>query len=360
MNLSDVQGFGDLSIKEAFADNFAKRGDLGASFCVFSKGKLLASLWGGYANDDDLWSEDTVANIYSAGKGILALGLQRLIQAGVIKNSAPIGDFIEGLSDTAKAITVQQLLHHQSGLVAFDTPIPPNDLYCYEAMLSHVKRMEVHTELSGELAYSPFIWGWLTYELLRSLDGLSELDGFYAKRPFSMAELVANGVPLAKLRTHDFKALVSPRGSVLTRAAFLNPITQITKANGKEWNDAIIPGANAVASARSLAGYYNDALLAGIEPQGERVNGVCKVLQTSLSMHGGFMRPQKTPDTMFGTFSHGFGHSGMGGSFGFFDTKHQIAVAYVTRSLAQSMFIDERGVALINALFNFLEIDSHE
>ncbi len=71
----------------------------------------------------------------------------------------------------------------------------------------------------------------------------------------------------------------------------------------------------------------------------------------------GFMRPQGTIDSRFGSVTGGFGHSGAGGSFGFADITHELAVAYVTRSLGQAMLLDQRGVELVGRLYSLLEID---
>jgi len=360
MAVQKINGYGDECIKEVFASNFVERGDVGAAFCVYHQGEVIVSLWAGTASANQSWCEDTAVNIYSAGKGLLAMAVQRLLADGVVADETPIGVYIDNLLPEVAKVTIGELLNHQSGVVAFDRPIAPEDLYSYDSMLEHIAKQGPWPGLNGGLVYSPFIWGWLVYQLLNATGYLSSVKEFYSEKPNVYAELVANTSKLAPLRDHDFKSLISPKGSELTRAAFLNPITQIVKANSEQWRRAIIPGANAVASARSLAAAYNGALQANLTPQQPLLRAECKVLHTNLAMQGGFMRPQGASDTMFGTYSNGFGHSGMGGSFGFFDDKHQLAVAYVTRSLGQSMFLDTRGVALIDALFKILEIDPYE
>ena len=36
------------SVQEAFADNFRRRGEIGAAVCVYKDGKKVVDLWGGF------------------------------------------------------------------------------------------------------------------------------------------------------------------------------------------------------------------------------------------------------------------------------------------------------------------------
>ena len=50
---AQIQGQCDprfTAVREAFADNFATRGDVGAAVCVYVQGTPVVDLWGGYAN----------------------------------------------------------------------------------------------------------------------------------------------------------------------------------------------------------------------------------------------------------------------------------------------------------------------
>jgi len=38
------------AVREAFAENFATREEVGAAVCVYVEGKPVVDLWGGYAN----------------------------------------------------------------------------------------------------------------------------------------------------------------------------------------------------------------------------------------------------------------------------------------------------------------------
>ena len=73
----DIHGFvnpGYEAVREAFAENFAKRRELGAGCCVYHKGEKVVDLWGGVRNKvtRDPWEEDTMVIVHSTTKGLAA------------------------------------------------------------------------------------------------------------------------------------------------------------------------------------------------------------------------------------------------------------------------------------------------
>jgi CubicO group peptidase (beta-lactamase class C family) len=69
------QGF--AAVREAFADNFARRRELGGACCAYHQGEKVADLWGGIRNKETgkPWERDTMVIIYSATKGLAAMTL---------------------------------------------------------------------------------------------------------------------------------------------------------------------------------------------------------------------------------------------------------------------------------------------
>jgi hypothetical protein len=51
------------AVREAFAENFSKRREVGAACCVYHKGEKVVDLWGGVRNvaTGELWEKDTMA-----------------------------------------------------------------------------------------------------------------------------------------------------------------------------------------------------------------------------------------------------------------------------------------------------------
>ena len=65
------------AVREAFAENFARRGELGGACCAYHRGEKVVDLWGGIRNKQtgEPWEQDTMVIVYSATKGLAAMTL---------------------------------------------------------------------------------------------------------------------------------------------------------------------------------------------------------------------------------------------------------------------------------------------
>src|SRR5215471_13167410 len=92
-----IQGHCDrrfAGVRAAFADNFERRDEIGAAVAVVD-GELVVDLCAGHA---DLartrpWERDTIANVYSCTKGMVAICAHRLIEEGRLDLDAPVADY---------------------------------------------------------------------------------------------------------------------------------------------------------------------------------------------------------------------------------------------------------------------------
>lgn len=68
-------GPGFEAVREAFADNFVRRRELGGACCAYHRGEKVVDLWGGVRNEQtgDPWEQDTMVIVYSATKGLAAM-----------------------------------------------------------------------------------------------------------------------------------------------------------------------------------------------------------------------------------------------------------------------------------------------
>ena len=83
------------AVAEAFADNFRRRGEIGAAVCVYKDGKKVVDLWGGHK---DLarsvpWTADTLVIMNSLAKSMCALCMHILIDRGKVDFDAPVADY---------------------------------------------------------------------------------------------------------------------------------------------------------------------------------------------------------------------------------------------------------------------------
>jgi CubicO group peptidase (beta-lactamase class C family) len=65
------------AVREAFAENFTRRNELGGACCAYYHGEKVVDLWGGIRNKrtGEPWERDTMVLVYSATKGLSAMTL---------------------------------------------------------------------------------------------------------------------------------------------------------------------------------------------------------------------------------------------------------------------------------------------
>ena len=136
-------------VREAFARNFAKRGELGGACCIYHRGARVVDLWGGIRNKAtrEPWNEDTMVLVYSATKGLSAMTLAIAHSRGWLDYEERVATYWPEFAQHGKEkITVRQLLAHQAGLFAFDEPVDRSvvaDLASLESTAA-ARLMQVH------------------------------------------------------------------------------------------------------------------------------------------------------------------------------------------------------------------------
>src|SRR5580693_2115868 len=106
-------------VAEAFRRNFRDEQEIGASVCVFQGGQPVVDLWGGHADGARTrpWERDTLVNVWSSTKGVMALCVARLNDQGLLDNDRPVADYWPEFAANGKgAVTVAQLFSHQAGV----------------------------------------------------------------------------------------------------------------------------------------------------------------------------------------------------------------------------------------------------
>lgn len=386
---------------DAFAHNFTQ-GEEGAGLALYHQGEMVVNIWAGTrANklagvDQADWDESTLVNVFSAGKGLVALCILQLIAQGKLDLDKPVANYWPEFDQSEKArITLRQVLSHRTGLSAFHQPIANEQIYNWQAMVSAVAQETPWWEPETGQGYSPFMFGWLLGELVRRVSGLNSFNDYFqahVARPLGVAchfgvpdpylARIADARPLKLLSTSgtqlsgsgaqssgaDSIALgkimkADPRG--VTNRAFSNPISLMTSTNSREWRQAQIPAANAHANAAALATIYGILANGGQGLLPEAVLPLCwqeqtfehdRVLGLPLRFSHGFMLSQRDrPDCRYGRGARGFGHPGAGGSLGFADPDYGLGFGYVTSRMGQGLLVDGRVVQLVDAAYHILE-----
>lgn len=385
------------AVVDAFAANFTDAGEQGAALSIYRHGIAVVNVWAGtYSNAstktvDAPWQEDTCVNIFSAGKGLVALSVLQLAAAGKLDLDAPIAEYWPEFAAADKAaISVRQVLCHRSGLSAFHDPIPSEQIYDWTAMCEAVQLLTPWWQPDSAQGYSPFIFGWILGELVGRVSGCASFNDYFQqaiaqplnahcifglnddqlatvadvaplKHPQGLqASSGADSVALGKIMKAD------PRG--VTNRAFGNPFSLMTSTNSDLWRKAQIPAANCHANARGLAAIYaalaTDTQANAVNLLPEEQRALCwqeqsteqdRVLGLPLRFSNGFMLPMDRDDCRIGRGLHAFGHPGAGGCLGFADPDYQLGFGYVTSRMGQSLLIDQRAARLIDAAYQTMD-----
>nr|WP_010130869.1 EstA family serine hydrolase [Microbulbifer agarilyticus] len=380
----DIQGYcapGFEALYDAFAANFRDHGDVGASFCAVQEGEVVASLWAGTtdrAGTQD-FEEDTLVNVFSSSKGILALIALQQVAAGNLDLDLPVTEYWPAFAEAGKStITGRQLLSHRSGVIAFSEKVAEDLIYDWQRALQQVTVTAPWWEPGSQQGYSPFLYGWTLGGLIEAASGLSVRDlyrsgvgdplaldggfGAVGHRSSRVADVGPLKKPLPELRDNAIGRSIKEDRQGPVATAFTNPVSLMMGTNGHAWRSALIPAANGHFSARDLAAVYGD--LASDNPQllaaetlaqatQEQTRGQDAILQTDVAFGCGFLKSGSAQDLAFGG-SRGFGHPGAGGSVGFADPEVEVGFGYVTSRMGQSLFMDQRAVGLKDCLYRLI------
>jgi CubicO group peptidase (beta-lactamase class C family) len=164
------------AVSAAFAANFADRGETGAAACLSVHGTVVADLWGGWsdAHQRRPWQRDTLVNVFSVGKGMIAACLARLAGQGQLDPDMPVARYWPEFAVSGKAaITVRQLLSHQAGLPALRALMPEGSMLDWTVMTCALAA-EPPWWPPGEMhGYHVNTFGFLAGELIRRVTGMT-------------------------------------------------------------------------------------------------------------------------------------------------------------------------------------------
>jgi len=365
-------------VREAFAEGFRARGELGAAVALAVEGELVVDLWAGHVDDARTrpWQRDTLVNVYSTTKGVTALAAQRLVDEGRLDLDAPVARYWPEFAQAGKgALPVRWLLSHRAGLPAVRKLLPNEALYDWDAMTSALAAEAPWWEPGSAHGYHAVSFGWLVGEVVRRIAGKSlggyvretfarplELD-FHIGLPESEHARVADIVqpaapdPNGEAAQLFVRALADPEG--VTARAFMNPPSMALGPNVPAWRSAEIPGANGHGTARALAVLYGRAALgdaggvissdATLRCRDEQSRGPDLVLGVPTRFGQGFMLRQETHEGGRCLGTGAFGHPGAGGSLAFAEPERRLGFGYVMNRMGPRILLDDRAIALVEA-----------
>ncbi|MGY9025631.1 MAG: serine hydrolase domain-containing protein [Candidatus Pelagibacterales bacterium] len=376
MEVSSKYGIYDKRFEKVFNkfDENLKSGiDVGASFAVYSNGRPLIDLSGGFKNKEktDFWSSETTVCIHSTGKGIIAMCFALLIERGQMDLDARVSKYWpEFASNSKENILVRTLLSHQAGLYAWKEKMSEEDFYNWDYCTKLLADQEPLHESGAEICYHAKSIGFLAGELIKRISGMSA--GRFLKEelidPLNLSCTI--GTPTSEhkniaelISSPNLNDAFNDRDKIdnYTMGAFLNPGNRTRTANTEAFRSAEIPALNCHSNSSSLAQLYDNFINSNTHPASfikeetvnsiiqKEVSGMDKVMKSPMTWSPvGFM---VGGGKSFGKSGKAFGHTGWGGSLAFADPENKIGIAYSMNLLAGSMLGDSRAIDLIAATY---------
>jgi CubicO group peptidase (beta-lactamase class C family) len=360
------------AVREAFADNFTERQEVGASVAVCVGGTLVVDLWGGDAREGVAWDRDTIVDVFSVGKAMVALALLVLVDRGAVAFDDPVArHWPEFAARDKESVTVAQLLSHQGGLPGIAHPLPAGAMYDWGAMTAALADEVPWWEPGSAHGYHVNTLGFLGGEVVRRVSG-QEFARFFATEvagPLG-ADFHFGLDPAALARVADFQfppggTLGAPDPADPISLVYANPpgISGLGTVNTRAWRAAVHPSTNGHANARAVATVYS--ALAGrrrgpappVRPATlaaattELAAGPDRILGRPSRFGFGFQLPQ--PERPLGPGRASFGHFGAGGSLGLADPDADLAFGYAMNRFGHR-WQDPRNQALLAAAYGCL------
>jgi CubicO group peptidase (beta-lactamase class C family) len=375
------------AVRDAFAENFSTRHELGGACCVYHHGEKVVDLWGGVRNKStgEPWNDDTMVLVHSATKGLAAMTLAVAHSRGWLDYEERVCSYWPEFAQQGKeTITVRQLLAHQAGLFAFDEPVDKSVVADLDRLAVVLARQKPAWEPGTRQAYHAITLGFYQSELLRRVDprhrslgqffqdeiasplGLDVYIRLPESIPNSRLATLTRPSPVAMLIEFPIRLTLAAlnRRSNLHRALMANPGSEIVLDEERIYaRNFEVPSGGGVGTARGIAHAYSAFATDGRELQlrAETLQALAapaipatrggfydECLTGDVRFSLGFMKP--SPAWPFGNESS-FGSPGTGGSLGFADPQAGIGYAYVTSRMGAALTGDPRDLALRDAVY---------
>jgi CubicO group peptidase (beta-lactamase class C family) len=254
-----VQQVVDRAVKE--------RGEIGVQVAAYFKGELVIDVWAGVADTvtGRLVDGDTLFNVFSVTKGIVATALHVQAERGLVAYDRPVAEYWPEYGVNGKAaVTVRDALSHRTG-----TPQMPSDATIatvgdWAKMAAGCAALPPLFPL-GSPAYQAFSFGWVIGEIVRRTDPAGRSFRDFVREeiaePFDIPDLWIGIDPsveprVARLVNADAGHPAPPVGSIL-QLSMPDPIRLIPEIYEQSaMRRACVPGTGGIFTARSCARFW--------------------------------------------------------------------------------------------------------
>lgn len=366
----------NAAVEEEISRAIRERGEIGVQVAAYLHGELVVDAWGGVADSESgrPVDGDTLFNVFSVTKGVVATALHLQAERGLVDYDRPVADYWPEYGVNGKAqVTVRDALSHRTGTPQMPTGATVDTIGDWDRMAAGCAALEPLYPV-GSPAYQSFSFGWVIGEIVRRTDPAGRDFRRFVQEdlcvPFAIPDLWIGTDPaveprIARLVNADRDQPAPPEGSPLA-LSMPNAIRLIPEIYEQTaMRRACVPGTGGIFTARSAARFF--AILAnGGELDGrrllsrERIDTICQrreggmdpdpvyfgavmpISQGGYWMYDGIMPvtcPVKAPRAMAAP--------GVGGSLAWADPDTGLAVAFCHNYMSNPRDCDHQPASRI-------------
>ena len=327
---------------EAVGEAFAADPRGGSALTVLRHGEPVVAVHEGWrdAGRTVPWDENTLVNVYSVGKPVIAAAAMILVERGAISLDASMSEYWPEFRTPA---SVREVLSHTAGLPSFPVPRPASAWADWDLLCADLAAAVPAWEPGTVAAEHALTYGHLLGELIRRVDGRTP-SAFLAEEMGLDFGFALPDEDIARCAELEYDApdwparMLGEPDSVHARAVSNPPgARDLTVVNSDLWRKAAVPAVNLHATATAIARFYARMLDGSLPSLAVPVyTGIDLFLETEVTWGLGV---QFEAD---GTWGHG----GLGGNAGWADPASGLAIAYLTRRLGDFAAVDRIESAL--------------
>ena len=341
------------AVRSLLEDLVASGEELGLQVAAYHKGRLVIDAWAGIADAHTGRKVDgeTLFTVFSTTKGILYTAIHLLAERGQLDYDDPVARYWPAFAARGKKqVTIRQVLTHTAGVPQMPEGVTPEDLCDWDRMCAAIADLPPLWEPGTMTGYHAFTIGWILGEVLHRIDGrpVAQFVSDEICRPLGLRSLFL-GIPegvenrVAFLEDAPLPTDLPEPMPLAIKAVPANLPASAVLFNRADVRRACLPAAGGIMNARDLARHYA-SLTTGVD--GVRLLPPRRVALAAEEQTCGLDQVIGLPVRKgLGYFLHGengesisqspdsFGHPGAGGSVGYADPFHGLAVGFTKTRL---------------------------
>ncbi len=331
----------------------------GVQAAAYYQGELVVDAWAGDVDTDTKKPRavdgDTLFPVFSTTKGLAATMAHQLVESGKIDYDTRIAEVWPEFAANGKSeATFRHALNHTVGIPQMPMGITYKTLGDWDAMCAAVAKLQPRWKPGTHMEYHAITYSWTIGEVLRRVDGRSfaEMLKEDVCDPLGIKDLYVGIPDKVESRVALLEMLTEmpagtppppPPPEFQSIPTWLGPLHGWM--NRPDARRACIPASNGIMSARAIARHYAALVPGGVDGvellPPSRIRLATKRQFPSVDqkdappMCVGLGYHLGCKNSSMGSRVSAFGHGGYGGSLGFADPRHRLAVG-VTKNYYSS------------------------